>query len=595
MALVLFQTRRVRERLKAPASLGIDLLVLVVVICLAGALFSFGREVAGKTQRAVHIDLHLRFLPLYTFFSLSRGFAAYFLSLAFTLAYGTIAAHNRRAEKIMVPVLDVLQSIPVLSFCPVLVVAMIHLFPGRELGLEVACVLQIFTAQVWNMTFSYYSSVRNIPNQLREVAAVNCLSKWQIFRLLELPASMIGLVWNSMMSMAGGWFFLTVNEALVLGNDNYSLPGLGSYMSLAIGSGNVRAEIGGVVAMILMIVAVDQLFWRPIVAWSERFKVEETAETDKAQSWVLSLLQKSLFYQFLMRQMHHRKEPQDAAAPPATPAPAPVAAPDPKQVSPNRWLEFFSDPRFIQSVNWAIVALLAFAALWGGVNLVRLLLTVGPHDWQTIVLALVASFLRTTTAVLLGGLWTLPVGILIGLSARWSQRLQPIVQVLASFPAPMLFPFAVAILAFFHIPFSVGCISLMLLGTQWYVLFNVIAGSMAIPTELKEVGTVYHTPRARLWKRIYIPGVFPYLVTGLITAAGGAWNATIVSEYFQPIKGPGISTFGLGTLIARASADGDNAILAASTVTMAVAVVFINRFMWKRLYRLAESRYSLNV
>src|ERR1700683_3387534 len=324
MALVLFQTRRVRERLKAPASLGVDLVVLIVVICLAGALFSFGRQVASPFRREVQIDLHLRSLPKYTFFSLSRGFAAYFLSLTFTLVYGTVAAHNRKAEKVMVPILDVLQSIPVLSFCPVLVLSMMRFFPGRELGLEIACIVEIFTAQVWHMTFSYYSSVRNIPSNLREVAAVNCLSKWQIFRLLELPASMIGLVWNSMMSMAGGWFFLTVNEALTLGDQNYTLPGLGSYMNLAISVGNRRAEIGGVVAMILMIVAVDQLFWRPIVAWSERFKVEESAETDKAQSWVLSLLQKSLFYQFLMLQKQHLKESHESAPPPGVPPASPV-------------------------------------------------------------------------------------------------------------------------------------------------------------------------------------------------------------------------------------------------------------------------------
>ena len=291
MPLIVFHTQKVRDSLKEPARLTVDLLALLIIGALVGALFSFARQVSSPYQQKVEISLSFWTLPKYTFFSLARGFAAYALSLLFTLVYGTVAAHNRRAEKLMIPALDVLQSIPVLGFLPGLVLAMIALFPNREIGLEIACVVMIFTAQAWNMAFSFFGSLRGIPTPLREVAKVNQLGWWRVFRILELPASMIGLVWNSMMSMAGGWFFLTVNEAFTLRDRDYRLPGVGSYMAEAINAGNTRAMIAAVIAMVLMIVAVDQLFWRPIVVWSERFKMEETAEADKPQSWVLNILQ----------------------------------------------------------------------------------------------------------------------------------------------------------------------------------------------------------------------------------------------------------------------------------------------------------------
>ena len=590
MPLIVFQTRRMRDILKAPASLGVDLLVLLVAAAIAGALFSFGKQVAAPYQQKTEISLSFWALPKYTAFSLARGVAAYGLSLIFTLIYGTIAAHNRRAERIMVPALDVLQSIPVLGFLPGLVLAMIGLFPTREIGLEIACVIMIFTAQAWNMTFSFFGSLRGIPANLREVCSLNRLGAWHTFRLLELPASMIGLVWNSMMSMAGGWFFLTVNEAFTLGDKDFRLPGIGSYMAEAINQGNNRAMLAAVIAMVIMIVAVDQLFWRPVVVWSERFKVEETAEADKAQSWVLNILQNSRLYKWLGSHFDKKRNSLD------TPAEIIPKADRPPIVHVD------SNPawRVVSVIAKRLAALLLFAATaWGVWTLVRLLASLPIHDpshqdWVYVLLALLASFARTTASVLLGALWALPAGILIGLSPKWSQRLQPVVQVVASFPAPMVFPLVTILLVILKIPFTIGCVSLMLLGAQWYVLFNVIAGAMAIPTELKEVGKVYHTPWWRKWMRIYIPGVFPYLITGLITAAGGAWNATIVSEYVQ-VKDQTFTAFGLGSLISIATANGNFPLLAAGIATMAVSVVILNRLIWRRLYRLAERRYSLNV
>lgn len=587
MPLVLFYSQRVREALRAPARLGIDLLVLAVVAAVIGGIIAFGRQATAPFTQKVEISLSFTALPKYTIFSLGRGFAAYGLSLAFTLVYGTVAAHNHRAERVMIPALDVLQAIPVLGFLPSLVLAMIALFPTRQIGLEIACVVMIFTAQVWNMTFSFHGSLRAIPSPLREAAQINRLSGWQIFRLLEVPASMIGLVWNSMMSMAGGWFFLTVNEAFTLGDRDFRLPGIGSYMNEAINQGDTRAMLAAIVAMVVMIVAVDQIFWRPIVVWSQRFRLEDSADANTPQSWVLNLLQRSRFWDWVSSLRHTEHVDADEL----------TASSHPKRANGNTPSAIA--PIVLQVTR--ILALLALAvfALWGAWKLI-LLLTHLPlrdpttnEDWLHVALALGASFLRTTAAVALGAAWALPVGILIGLSPKWSQRLQPLIQVVASFPAPMLFPLVTMALVAFHVPFTAGCVALMLLGAQWYILFNVIAGATAIPADLKEVSNVYRMSRTQRWLKLYVPSVFPYLVTGLVTAAGGAWNATIVSEYVQ-VKDHTFAAFGLGSLISQATAKANFPLLTAGVVLMAAFVVLINRLFWKRMYRLAEQRYSLN-
>jgi NitT/TauT family transport system permease protein len=590
LPLVLFHTRRVRDALKAQASLGLDIGILAVVAAFIGALFMFGKQVSAPYQPQTVLDLSFSALPKYTFFSLSRGFAAYALSLAFTLIYGTVAAHNHRAEKVMMPVLDVLQAIPVLGFLPGLVLAMIALFPTREIGLEIACIIMIFTGQAWNMVFSFHGSLRGIPSPLREAAAINRLGGWRTFKLLEFPAAMIGLVWNSMMSMAGGWFFLTVNEAFTLGNRDFRLPGIGSYMQEAINEGNTRAMLAAIVAMVVMIVLVDQLFWRPIVVWSQRYKLEDSAEADKPQSWVLNLLQRSRLYDWIGQRLA-RRHPTHAVESGNKPASTKLAKPATAR-------DRFAIARIVG--RWLVLAALASGAAWGAWALVRLLAALPLRDpqthadWLHVVLALIVSFVRTSIATLIGAAWALPVGILIGLSPKWSQRLQPVIQVVASFPAPMLFPLVTLLLAMMHFPFTAGCVALMLLGAQWYILFNVIAGATAIPADLKEVAEVYHMSSWQRWTRLYVPCVFPYLVTGLITAAGGAWNATIVSEYVQ-VKDRTFAAFGLGSTISQATSAGNFSLLCAAVVTMAVFVVLVNRFFWKRLYRLAEARYSLNV
>ncbi len=608
MPLVVFHTRRVREALKSPAKLGPELLFLAAVACFVGLLMMLSQRAWTPFTEKVEISLSFWKLPGYTMLSLSRGFAAYILSLSFTLIYGTIAAHNHRAEKLMLPALDVLQAIPVLGFLPGLVLAMVHLFPTREIGLEIACIVMIFTAQAWNMTFSFHGSLRAIPTTLREVAAIQHLSGWQIFRLLEVPAAMIGLVWNSMMSMAGGWFFLTVNEAFKLGDHDYRLPGIGSYMNEALmrdGVVHYGPAAAAIIAMIIMIVVVDQLFWRPIVVWAQRFKMEDQAQADAAQSWVLNILQRSQLFRLAHKVIGRLRRRNEAVnVPPVCSARSGPSAFATSERDEDLELLGRAEAERIGSDpgDRKVDRARRFRA-WSDLGrkvLVQLLTALPIHgaadhaDWVGVLEALGASFARTSASVILGTAWALPAGILIGLSPRWSERLQPLIQVVASFPAPMLFPLVTMALVFFRIPFTAGCTTLMLLGAQWYILFNVIAGASAIPQDLKEVSNVYPMSRRERWLRLYLPCVFPYLVTGLITAAGGAWNATIVAEYVQTGDHSFIA-FGLGSMISSATEKANFPLLAAAVVTMAVFVVLLNRFFWKRLYRLAENRFSLNV
>ncbi len=582
-------SRHVRAALKRPMALWTDALLVAIFLSIFGALLLVGRQMAVPFSAKVEIDLSFWSLPKYAVLSLGRGFAAYFLSLAFTLVYGTIAAHHRRAEAVMLPVLDVLQAIPVLGFLPGVVLALVALFPTYEVGLEIACIVMIFTGQVWNMTFSFHGSLKAIPVTLREAAAVQRLSAWRIFRQLEVPAAMIGLVWNSMMSMAGGWFFLMVTEAFTLGDRDYRLPGIGSYMNEAVLQDNVPAMLAAVAAMVLMIVFCDQVVWRPLVVWSQRFKMDEVSDGGEPRSWVLELARRSKRLRWLRRSLGAARQA--------------VIAAKSRSSRPAATERFEAGLRALEPVakiaQWASLPVLVLGAATGGWSLARLLFrlplvdSAGSADWKTVLLALAASLMRTSAAVVLGAAWTLPAGIFIGLSPRRSAQLQPVIQSIASFPAPMLFPLVTLGLAAMHVDFNIGCTMLMLLGTQWYILFNVIAGASSIPADLREVAAAYQFNAVRRWTRLYLPCVFPFLVTGLITAAGGAWNATIVAEYVKT-RSETYSAFGLGSVISRASSSQEYPLLAASVVSMAIAVVTLNRLLWKRLYRLAEARFSLN-
>ncbi|MGE5346195.1 MAG: ABC transporter permease [Acidithiobacillales bacterium] len=527
----------------------------------------------------MEIDLSPLALPGYTLLSLSRGLAAYLLSLLFTLVVGTAAAHSRRAERVLIPLLDIGQGIPVLGFLPGLVLGMVALFPRSNAGLELACVLMIFTGQVWNMAFSYYGSVRSIPEELREVARIHRFDWWKRFRTVELASSVIGLVWNSMISMAGGWFFLTVTEAFTLGDHDFRLPGIGSYMAVAIERNDGKAVAWALVAMTAMIVAVDQLLWRPLVAWSQRFRLEDVGGEPQPSSWALDLLRRSTLLRRVQRALRAARERRARAPLPD----APLAPPDAPE----------SGAGIRTAVSWGVAAAAGLGAALGAIRLFRLLSRVTAVEWGTVAAGLGATSVRTAGALLLTVLWTVPAGLLIGRRPAVARRLQPVVQIVASFPAPMIFPLVTAVLLALRLPFSVVAAVLMLLGAQWYVLFNVLAGASAIPHDLDEAADVYGLAGAAKWRTLFLPGVFPFLVTGVVTAAGGAWNASIVAETLV-FRGRTLSTFGLGSLITKATHDANFPLLAAGVLTMSLALVLLNRFVWRRLWRLAETRYSLN-
>jgi NitT/TauT family transport system permease protein len=555
----------------------VDLLIACVLFALIAGVVTLAQRWEAPIREAVTIDLDPKALPGYTLLSLSRGFAAYLLSLVFTLVYGTVAAHSRRAEKVMIPLLDIGQGIPVLGFLPGLVLGMVALFPRTNVGLELACILMIFTGQVWNMVFSFYGSLRAVPNELREVARIHHFGWSKTFRTVEVSAAVIGLVWNSMISMAGGWFFLTVNEAFTLGNRDFRLPGVGSYMAVAIEKNDRRAMVWAVIAMSLMILAVDQLLWKPLVAWSQRFRLEEISGAEPPRSWVLNLLRHSWIAR---RWRQARRESRSEA--PAVGASAPPAVQQPSDGS-----------RLRAGMLVLVAALAGFAAIAGAWRLLKLLSHVPAGEWGLLGKALGATFLRTAAALAVAAIWCVPAGILIGRSPTWSRRLQPVAQLVASFPAPMLFPLVTGLLLALRIPFTIVAAALMLLGAQWYVLFNVLAGASAIPHDLEEASETYSVVGIDRWRKLFLPSTFPYLVTGLITAAGGAWNASIVAEVLT-YRGETLEAFGLGSLITKATQQANFPLLAAGVLTMSVALILINRSVWRPLYRLAESRYALN-
>jgi NitT/TauT family transport system permease protein len=567
---------------------GVDLLVVLALLAALTFLVTAASRWTAPLSPVVSINLSPTVLPLYGGYSLLRMLLGYILSLIFTLVYGHIAATSKRASVVMVPVLDILQSIPILSFLPVVILTLVAVFPHSNIGLELSSVILIFTSQAWNMTFSFYHSVRTIPVELQEVATITRLRPWRRFFTLEVPTSAIGLIWNSMMSWAGGWFFLMASEQFTLGKRSFQLPGLGSYLQAAANAGNTSAILLGLLTLILLIVLLDLLFWRPLVAWADKFKVELSG-SDAPHSPVLDALRRSLVIDALSRRVF---APIRIFIARILDRLQPLASETPGTQSDEQLPRRISIRRILTGI---VLTVFAVFVLYGLYVMVRLLVQVSLATWGTLALAALSTWLRTLIALIIGAAWTVPLGVAIGLSPRWSRRLQPVVQVVASVPATAIFP--ILLLAFLALPggLSIAAVLLMLLGTQWYILFNVIAGAMAIPTDLREASTVYHVTNWKLWRTLILPAIFPYLITGLLTASGGAWNASIVSEYVQ-FGNTTHSTFGLGASIAEAAGAGASHFpeLLAATLLMAIFVVIINRLLWKRLYALAERRYTLS-
>ena len=545
--------------------------MVVVLAAFIAAIVTTAREWSGPLQAAAEIHLEPRYLPLYALYSLARGIAAYSLSFLFTMLYGYTMARVIGAERFLLPLLDLLQSIPVLGFMPGFVLALMHLFPHANVGLELASVLMIFTGQVWNMTFSFYSSLKSVPPELVAVSRLAKWSWWQRFVRLDVSFAANGLVWNSMMSMAGGWFFLSVSEAFVLGRHDFRLPGLGSYMSVAIERGDSRAQWLGVLAMLGMIVFVDQVVWRPVMAWAQKFTDEERAEG--SGSWLWEWIRRSRVWQAgtqSLGRLGRRTRSMRTR----------VAALSRQASSSAR-----------RRIKRLLAGLAILAVTVGVTEYARLLLTLGSGDWLRLVGAAAMTFARVVAAVVLGSLWTIPAGVWIGRHPRWSRVLQPAIQVAASFPAPMLFPAVVAALLWLGSGLGITSVALLLLGTQWYILFNVIAGVSAIPRELWEVSRLAGFRWQGRWGTLILPGIFPHLLTGWITAMGGAWNASIVAEYMR-FQGRTLSTTGLGAAINHATERGDFHVLAAAVGLMAVVVVGFNGLVWRPLSHRAQTRFS---
>ena len=532
-----------------------------------------GRNWLGPFTPHVEISRRLSALPVYAGYSLLRIALAYVLSLVFAITYGYIAAYRPRAERFMIPLLDVLQSIPVLSFLPGVMLAMAALFPGRQIGVEMGAVLLIFTGQVWNMAFSFYASLKSIPREMREAASIYRFNWWQRFIQIELPFSTIGLVWNSMMSVAGAWFFLMACEQF----SDFRLPGLGSYLQAAADDGDTRSILLGVLTMVAVIVLIDQFVWRPVIAWAEKFKMEQVESASVPTSWVLDFLQRSrgvaLFRKRAIRPLSERMVHYFAGH-------QDVRAETERESATMLWVS-----RIVGSV-----ALLAIG--YAVVRVVMILTGLHSAEFRQIGIGLAATFLRVNLTLVLGALWTIPVGVAIGFSPRLARIAQPLAQIAASVPATALFPVVLLVLIRLGGGLGVGSIVLLLLGTQWYILFNVIAGAIAIPTDLKEAASVFGICGWERWRKLILPGIFPFLVTGLITASGGAWNASIVAEYFR-FKGQTYSTVGVGALISSATDAKNFDLLLVSTIALAAVVVTTNRLVWRRLYRLAETRYKL--
>ena len=562
---------------RGKSSLVTDALIFAGVIAGLYSLFGVGRVWLAPFKPAAEISRSPWALPLYATYSLGRMGLAYLASLIFALVYAYAAARNRVAERLLIPLLDILQSIPVLSFLPGVMLAMVALFPGRQIGLEMGSVLLIFTGQVWNLAFSFYASLKGLPQELVEATRTYRFGRWQRFYQLELPFGAIGLVWNSLMSVAGGWFFLMACEMFQLGNRDFRLPGLGSYLQVAATHGDTGAILWGLTAMIAVILLLDLVLWRPLIAWAEKFKFEQVESANTPQSIVLAGLGRSTVLRWLMRKaiapawevLTLRVARSEAAA--ATPsAPAP-------------WRALVA-----RAIGVGVLVMVLYGTVRAGHSLMELTVS----DLTALGRGAAATLARVMLSLAIGTLWTVPVGVAIGSRPRLAALAQPMAQVLASVPATALFPVVLLLLIRVGGGMGIAAVVLMLLGTQWYLLFNIIAGAQAIPTDLKEAASVYRFSGWDRWRLLVLPGIFPYLVTGLVTAAGGAWNASIIAEYFH-FQGRVMATTGLGATISHATDSGNFQLLLASTIVMAIVVVTINRLLWKRMYRLAQTRFQL--
>ncbi len=551
----------------------LGVLALLALIAHVGSEAMVGFEPPNVSPR-ISLDPHN--LPEYALRSTTRMFIALAASIIFTLVYGSIAAHNQRAERVLVPLLDILQSVPVLGFLSITVTGFIALFPGSLLGLEAASIFAIFTSQVWNMTFSFYQSLRTVPKELLEAASLYRLSRWQRFTRIEAPSAAIPLLWNAMMSFGGGWFFVAASEAISVLNQDYTLPGIGSYVAAAVAAQDLPALGWAILAMTAIIVLVDQLFWRPLVAWSDKFRMEQSSSGDVPQSWLYDLLKSTrlskLIAPFSMPLIDASDRLMSSIL--GQVGHGPTAT---QTARPDRLFNL----GLLMIVGSLIAWLVHFVLVTVGLAEVAMAFRLGIYTLLRVTILLVVATV----------IWT-PIGVAIGFNPKLARLLQPFVQFMASFPANFIFPFATLFFVYSHININWGSILLMALGSQWYILFNSIAGAQTIPSDLREMADDIGLKGIQRWKKLIIPGIFSAWVTGGVTASGGAWNASIVSEVVS-WGATTLTATGLGAYIAEATSKGDWPRIALGIGMMSLFVVGINRVLWRRLYSLAERQYQL--
>lgn len=563
---------------RTPAlTLGDGILLLAIATLLyAGVRLAFHAPamIAGPD-----ISLSPSVLPWYALLSVGRMTVAYFLSLLFSLFYGYAAAHNRTSRLLLMPLLDVLQSVPILSFLPVVLLSFSSILP-TGFASELAAIVLIFTSQAWNMTFSFYQSMTTLPMELREAGAIFRFSPWLRFKTVELPFASIGLIWNSIMSWSGGWFFLMASEIFHVGDRDFRLPGLGSYLQTAASVGDRRALFLGLGTLVLVIILLDQFVWKPLLAWADKFKLEMIESDEPHSSWFLEVLSRSwlvekfgahLWEPYTERLDRRLQTPPDATIEP---------------------LEKKEANGHLSPTAITLGILLTLVVLYGGYRAAELLLSLPASAWPKLGAGLLATFARVSIALFITLLWTVPVGVAIGMNRRLASLLQPIAQVVAAIPATALFP--VLLFALLNAPggLNLAAVALMLMGTQWYLLFNVIAGAAAIPQDLRFTTDLLRFSRIDRWRNLILPALFPYIITGAITASGGAWNASIIAEHVE-FSGQSRATIGVGAIIAQATAEGDYPLLLAGTLALVVTVVLINRLFWRSLYLIAEERYRM--
>jgi NitT/TauT family transport system permease protein len=554
---------------------------LAIFVLIAGGLVMLAhgaREMTEPTSNFVlePVTLDPANLPEYALRTTLRMFAAIVVSLVFTFTVATLAAKSRKAELVIIPALDILQSVPVLGFLTFTVTFFLHLFPQSELGAECAAIFAIFTAQAWNMAFSFYQSLRTVPRDLEEVSHHFRLSPWLRFWRLEAPFAAPGLIWNTMMSMSGGWFFVVASEAITVGDTTVKLPGIGSWLAVAIDQRDIRAVLLAVATMAVVILAYDQLIFRPIVAWADKFRFEQTAAQQRPRSWVYDLWRRGRLIRRLIQFAAWLGALGERLLPgPALPRPATNSRLG--RLLDNAWLVF--------------VLVAAALALWRIVLFTRASLSW--HDVGVAVVMGLLTFARVAVLIALASVIWVPAGVWIGLRPAISTKVQPVAQFLAAFPANVLFPIAVVAIVHWHLDPNIWLSPLMVLGTQWYILFNVVAGASAFPTDLREASTMFRLSTWQWWRKAIIPGILPYYVTGALTAAGGSWNASIVAEVAS-WGDDKLRAAGLGSYIADATASGDYARVVLGIGVMSVMVVTCNRLLWRPLYRLAERRFRLD-